>query len=135
MTPNISMIARGGHPDFLDLPWDRPLAEWDHERLVKMAHGISRHVVRFVSYDDRVYALKETGAVAARKEYDVLVELYEMWEKPNDAAAWQAVRPCGLSPEVMTDISEVAGRPVTMAEAVAAARETVLLLTDPVDPL
>ncbi len=75
MTANISMIARGGHPDFLDLPWEQPLAEWDHPRLVKMAHGISRHVVRFVGYDDRVYALKETGEVAARKEYDVLVEL------------------------------------------------------------
>jgi len=75
MTANISMIARGGHPDFLDLPWDQPLAEWDHPRLVKMAHGISRHVVRFVGYDDRVYALKETGEVAARKEYDVLVQL------------------------------------------------------------
>lgn len=75
MTANISMIARGGHPDFLDLPWERPLAEWDHPRLVKMAHGISRHVVRFVRYDDRVYALKETGEVAAHKEYNVLVEL------------------------------------------------------------
>ena len=75
MTANISMIARGGHPDFLDLPWEQPLAEWDHPRLVKMAHGISRHVVRFVRYEDRVYALKETGEVAARKEYDVLVEL------------------------------------------------------------
>ncbi len=75
MTANISMIARGGHPDFLDLPWEQPLAEWDHPRLVKMAHGISRHVVRFVGYDDRVYALKETGEVAARKEYQVLVEL------------------------------------------------------------
>ena len=65
MTVNLTMIARGGHPDFLDLPWGQPLAEWEHPRLVKMAHGISRHVVRFVGYDDRVYALKETGAVAA----------------------------------------------------------------------
>ncbi|MEM9564019.1 MAG: DUF4032 domain-containing protein [Actinomycetota bacterium] len=72
---SVSIITRGGHPDFLDLPWDQPLAEWDHPRLVKMAHGISRHVVRFVRYDDRVYALKETGEVAARAEYDVLVEL------------------------------------------------------------
>lgn len=75
MTATISMIARGGHPDFLDLPWDQPLADWDHPRLVKMAHGISRHVVRFVGYSDRVYALKETGEAAARKEYEVLVDL------------------------------------------------------------
>jgi hypothetical protein len=75
MTADISMIARGGHPDFLDLPWESPLAQWEHPRLVKMAHGISRHVVRFVRYGDRVYALKETGAGAARGEYDILVEL------------------------------------------------------------
>lgn len=71
----ISLIARGGHPDFLDLPWGTPLAEWEHPRLVKMAHGVSRHVVRFVRYDDRVYALKETSDVSARAEYDVLVDL------------------------------------------------------------
>ena len=75
MTSKLSLITRGGHPDFLDLPWDQPLIEWDHPRLVKMAHGISRHVVRFVRYDERVYALKETGEVAARAEYEVLVEL------------------------------------------------------------
>lgn len=69
------MVTRGGHPDFLDLPWGSPLTDWDHPRLVKMAHGVSRHVVRFVRYDDRVYALKETGAQAARTEYDILVEL------------------------------------------------------------
>ena len=56
---------RGGHPDFLDLPWGTPLADWDHERVVPMAHGISRHVVRFVRYDRRVYAIKETAEAAA----------------------------------------------------------------------
>jgi len=75
MGPDITMTARGGHPDFLDLPWGERLAEWDHPRLVKMAHGISRHVVRFVRYDDRVYALKETEEVAARNEYRILREL------------------------------------------------------------
>jgi hypothetical protein len=40
-----------------------------------MAHGISRHVVRFVRYDDRVYALKATGAVAAEREYRTLRRL------------------------------------------------------------
>ena len=58
----VEVLVRGGHPDFLDLPWATPLALWDHERLVPMAHGVSRHVVRFVRYDNRVYALKETGA-------------------------------------------------------------------------
>lgn len=77
MTAEVSIIARGGHPDFLDLPWGRSLAEWDHPRLVRMAHGVSRHVVRFVRYDDRVYALKETEEQLARAEYGVLRDLRE----------------------------------------------------------
>ena len=54
----MEIVTTHGHPDFLDLPWDVPLAEWQHERLVKMAHGISRHIVRFVRFDDRVYVLE-----------------------------------------------------------------------------
>ena len=52
---------RPGDPDFLDLPWDRPLAAWpgDCSRIVDMPRGLSRHDVVFVAYDKRVYALKE----------------------------------------------------------------------------
>ena len=48
----MEIVTKQGHPDFLDLPWDIPLADWEHPRLVKMAHGISRHVVRFVRFDE-----------------------------------------------------------------------------------
>jgi hypothetical protein len=71
----VEIIVKQGQPDFLDLPWEQPLADWDDPRLVKMAHGISRHVVRFVRFDDRVYALKATGVAAAHHEYRVLREL------------------------------------------------------------
>jgi Domain of unknown function (DUF4032)/Lipopolysaccharide kinase (Kdo/WaaP) family len=71
----MEIVTRQGHPDFLDLPWDEPLVEWDDPRLVKMAHGISRHVVRFVRFGERVYALKATGLTAAQREYRVLREL------------------------------------------------------------
>ena len=43
--------------------------------MVDMAHGVSRHIVRFVRYKNRVYALKETEATVARREFDVLHEL------------------------------------------------------------
>ncbi|MGK2930721.1 MAG: DUF4032 domain-containing protein [Acidimicrobiales bacterium] len=72
---DFAIVTRGGHPDFLDLPWGTPLEEWDHHRMIQMAHGISRHIVRFVRYDDRVYALKETGSHAAEHEYRALREL------------------------------------------------------------
>jgi hypothetical protein len=75
--PHFEIRARRGHPDFLDLPWSQRLEHWDTPRLVKMAHGVSRHVVRFVEYDERVYALKSTEEGAARHEYDVLRGLAE----------------------------------------------------------
>ena len=73
----VEIVVRGGHTDFLDLPWSTPLAQWDHERLVPMAHGVSRHVVRFVRYDHRVYALKETDAAHAEAEHRTLRQLHE----------------------------------------------------------
>jgi Domain of unknown function (DUF4032)/Lipopolysaccharide kinase (Kdo/WaaP) family len=72
---SFALVPRGGHPDFLDLPWSEPLGEWIHERLVRMAHGHSRHVVRFVAYDERVYALKETTTELATREFRALRHL------------------------------------------------------------
>ena len=40
MSPaRLQLIARTGHPDFLDLPWDEPLAEWTSDRLVEVVRG------------------------------------------------------------------------------------------------
>ncbi|HSC90279.1 MAG TPA: DUF4032 domain-containing protein [Gaiellaceae bacterium] len=71
----MQILARTGHPDFLDLPWTEPLAEWRNERLVRVVRGISRHVVRFVEYDGAIYALKELPAHLARREYGLLRRL------------------------------------------------------------
>jgi len=75
MPARLQLVARTGHPDFLDLPWEAPLEEWTHERLVNVVAGIHRHVVRFVNYDDRLYALKELPVQLARKEYRLLRQL------------------------------------------------------------
>lgn len=81
MPARLQLIARTGHPDFLDLPWDEPLAEWQSERLVEVARGIHRHVVRFVQYDGPlgplIYALKELPGPIARREYGLLRRLAE----------------------------------------------------------
>ncbi|HUP33312.1 MAG TPA: DUF4032 domain-containing protein [Gaiellaceae bacterium] len=75
----LQLIARTGHPDFLDLPWDEPLAEWQSERLVEVVRGIHRHVVRFVEYESdrgpKLYALKELPGEVARREYGLLRRL------------------------------------------------------------
>ncbi|MBW3602322.1 MAG: DUF4032 domain-containing protein [Actinobacteria bacterium] len=64
--------TRPGHPDFLDLPWDAPLEEWDSPRLVEVARGLHRHVVRFVDYDGALYALKQMSARLAQREHAML---------------------------------------------------------------
>jgi hypothetical protein len=71
------MVARTGHPDFLDLPWQLPLEEWESERLVTVPSGIHRHVVRFVAYDGALYALKEMPQRLADREYRLLRALDE----------------------------------------------------------
>ncbi len=72
MAVRLQFIPGKEPPDLLDLPWHTPLAHWDHPRLVRMAKGASRHVVRFVSEGDRVYALKETHREDAEREYAML---------------------------------------------------------------
>src|SRR2546427_3369218 len=69
------LVARTGHPDFLDLPWEEPLDEWTSSRLVEVVRGIGRHVVRFVDYDGVLYALKRLPRRFAFREYRLLREL------------------------------------------------------------
>jgi tRNA A-37 threonylcarbamoyl transferase component Bud32 len=71
----IHLVPHGVHPDFLDLPWERPLEDWESRRLVEVVRGIGRHVVRFVEYDHAHYALKELPQPLAELEYRVLREL------------------------------------------------------------
>ncbi|HEX7626416.1 MAG TPA: DUF4032 domain-containing protein [Gaiellaceae bacterium] len=75
MTASFQLVARTGHPTFLDLPWDTPLEEWDSVRIVTLIRGISRHVVRFVEYDGALYALKELPERPARREWTLLRRL------------------------------------------------------------
>jgi Domain of unknown function (DUF4032)/Lipopolysaccharide kinase (Kdo/WaaP) family len=72
------LVARTGHPDFLDLPWDEPLEDWDSPRFVEVARGLGRHVVRFVDYEGSLYALKELPPRLAQREYRLLRALGEV---------------------------------------------------------
>ncbi|MGZ8753587.1 MAG: DUF4032 domain-containing protein, partial [Acidimicrobiia bacterium] len=70
--PDFTITVRPGHPDFLDLDWARSVEEWDSPRLVELPRGISRHVVRFVSYRQGIYAIKELPTALAHRDYEVL---------------------------------------------------------------
>jgi tRNA A-37 threonylcarbamoyl transferase component Bud32 len=75
MPPRFQLVARTGHPSFLDLPWDEPLESWQSDRIVEVVRGIHRHVVRFVEYDGRLYAFKELPDRLAQREWRLLRRL------------------------------------------------------------
>jgi hypothetical protein len=93
-----TMTIRAGHPDFLDLRWERSIVDWDTPRLLELPKGISRHEVRFVGYPDGIYAIKELPVRAAEKEWVNLAHLEEL-EAP-------AVAPVGLVVRSAVDASE-----------------------------
>ncbi len=72
-----TLSIRPGHPDFLDLPWDKSVAEWDGDRVVALPTGVHRHPIVFVSYDEGLYAIKELPRHLAHHEYDSLRTLRE----------------------------------------------------------
>ena len=52
-----------------------------------------------------------------------------------DPTHWQRVRPCGLDPEVMSDLRTSAKASLTMDDVRAVARQQVFLLTVDADPV
>lgn len=61
------------------LPWATPLEQWPEDSSLTEMRGISRHVVRLVRAshhaDAEIYAVKETVAEFANREYSTLREL------------------------------------------------------------
>src|SRR3954469_4626445 len=102
MPASLQLFARPGHPTFLDLPWDEPLESWENERVVQVVRGISRHVVRFVDYDGRLYALKELPARYADREYRLLRHLGEEEMPVVDVVGVVGERGEGLDPVLIT---------------------------------
>jgi hypothetical protein len=69
------LTIRAGHPDFLDLPWDQSLVDWELPNLLDLPKGISRHEVRFLGYGETIYVIKELPVRLARNDYHVLRSL------------------------------------------------------------
>lgn len=99
----LSLQVRPGHPDFLDLPWDRPLERWGDacDRIVEVQRGISRHPVLFVQYGGVLYAVKELPPRVGEREYGALRWLEDQ-ELPAVVAAGHArVRTAGGAGSVL----------------------------------
>ena len=61
------------------LPWELPLEEWTEDPSLAEKRGLSRHIVRLVRVTDgpdgEIYAVKETVAEFANREYRLLRQL------------------------------------------------------------
>nr|WP_220490846.1 DUF4032 domain-containing protein [Tessaracoccus sp. MC1627] len=57
------------------MPWQVPLVEWPARHLVALPRGISRHVVRFLTVGEEIFAAKEILEEVAVQEYRMLTEL------------------------------------------------------------
>lgn len=99
-----TLTIRAGGPNFLDLEWEKSITEWPAERLLELPKGISRHEVRFVAYDEGIFAIKELPLIPARKEWENLRTLEEL-----DAAA---VTPVGIVERLGVDPTEEAAAAV-----------------------
>ena len=74
---SLDLRLRVTSPGLLALPWRRPLGDWDITAIPirDIPVGPSRHLVRFVETDGRLWALKELPHRVAVREYDVLREM------------------------------------------------------------
>ena len=106
------MLPRQDLPDFLDLPWGTPLVKWTSTRIVEVARGLSRHVVRFVDYDGALYALKELPTPLAEREYRLLRALA--------AASVPVVELVGVVSERGTPAAGVPAQPSTETDELGA---------------
>lgn len=71
---------RPGVPDFLSLPWDAPLEDWQSrcEFLEEVPRGLSRHPIVFFNYAGTLYALKELPLDVAALEFKTLLQIEEL---------------------------------------------------------
>jgi hypothetical protein len=71
------LTTLGSNTELLELPFDRPLAEWDDRWIVHVPRGISRHVVRFVGAGGEIFAVKESPDRFVIREHRLLRGLAE----------------------------------------------------------
>src|SRR4051795_9855048 len=100
-------------PGLLALPWDVPLGEWDATEvpLRDIPVGPSRHLVRFVETDGRLWALKELPHRVAAREYAVLRDLESMGLPAVRAAGLVRRAGAGPRPRPGAPVPPLAGRP------------------------
>lgn len=78
MNSALNITATTIEPGLLALPWSLPLENWPDDVITALPKGISRHIVRFVTLDGFVIAIKETTDEMAQSEYEMLRHLQKL---------------------------------------------------------
>lgn len=71
------LVVRHSDPFLLERPWGLSLTAWPDARMVEVARGNHRHVVRFIADGERIFALKELPGELAMREYRLLRQMAE----------------------------------------------------------
>jgi len=74
----LRIVASRPDPAIVGLPWSTCLEEWPDDLVVPLPRGLSRHVVRIIRLGGRTYAVKETQAEIAFREYRMLRDLQRL---------------------------------------------------------
>ena len=88
-------------------------------------------------------AVDGTGVFVAGRKFASIGVAVKRWVNLHgiginvtvDQEPWRKIRPCGLSPDIMTDLSTAAGRSISMAEAAEQATAAISVLLDASNPL
>ena len=89
------------HPGIEDLPFERPLATWDLDRMHGVL-GVHRHEVRLIELGDLTYVIKELPDDLARREYRLLRGLAEDGLPTAEVVALVTERSDGLDGVLVT---------------------------------
>jgi lipoyl(octanoyl) transferase len=140
--PGIVPIERGGKvtyhgPGQLTV---YPIVRLPHRDLREWLRRLERFGVQLAATFgvEATPSVDGTGVFAGQRKFASIGVHVKHWVNLHgiainvamDLAPWQQVRPCGLSPSVMTDLTTAAARPVTMAAAMAAAAGAIPALLD-----
>jgi len=147
LQPGIVAIERGGQityhgPGQLTVYPIVPLPKRDLRDWLRRLEAFGVHVAAAFGLD-AVPSVDGTGVFVGSRKFASIGVAVKHWINLHgiginvamDLAPWHRVRPCGRSPDVMTDLSRCAGRPLAFAAAIDAAIAAISLLTDPYEPL
>lgn len=143
LTDGIVPIERGGK-----ITWHGPgqltvypilrLPKRDVRDWLRRLEAFGVHVARAFGLD-ATPSVDGTGVFVGERKFASIGVAVKRWVNLHgiginvavDGQPWHRVRPCGLSPDVMTDLSSLVGKPIPMRAAITAATAAVSVLTSP----